>query len=351
MRRLLFVLLAALCAACQSQSATPIVATLPPTQTAVVLATAVPTTAVPPTATFTPTPTPSPTLTLTPTLTPSLTFTPTDTLTPSATFTPSPTPPLPKIDHYVFQRPFPRTVVDYIDRTYPYGMGETRGLQIHHGVDYANGRFTSIQAIGSGTVYYAGGDQTRLFGPFADYYGTLVVIEHDIRSPDGQRVYSLYGHMEDFDVETGDRVSAGQVIGRVGGDGVAFGPHLHLEIRLSEPESFLATVNPDLWIYPWPEFGTIAGRVVDADGTTPHELTVSVRRAGLTGGLARYTFTYADDPGINSDPVWDENFVLGDLAVDEYEVFVSERSGRVRFRQTVTVENGKTTWVDITLRP
>ena len=71
----------------------------------------------------------------------------------------------------------------------------------------------------------------------------------------------------------------------------------------------------------------------------------------LTGGVPRYAYTYADDPTINSDPVWNENFTLGDLPVDDYEVIVSERSGRVRFRETVTIESGRTTWIDIRLRP
>jgi murein DD-endopeptidase MepM/ murein hydrolase activator NlpD len=352
MRLLLLLMLAAVCAACQPDSANaPRRATLAPTQAAVAIATAVPTTRVPPSPTPTFTPTMTPTDTATATLTPTITLTPSATLTASKTPLPSATPTLAKIDFYAFQRPFPRTHTDYIDRTYPYGMGETRGLPIHHGVDIQNGRHTPILAIGAGTVYYAGTDLTRLFGPFADYYGNLVVIEHNVKSAEGLPVYSLYGHLQRISVETGDEVDAGEQIGTVGDAGVAFGPHLHLEIRVGDPEDFGASRNPELWIFPYPGFGTLAGRVTDADGSTPYELTVTVRRAGLSDTFARYAYTYSDDPLINSDAAWNENFTLGDLPEDEYDVIVSERSGRVRFRDTVTIENGRTTWVDIRLRP
>lgn len=264
---------------------------------------------------------------------------------------PSPTPTLARVDFYALQRPFLRTQTDYIDRTYPYGMGETRGLPIHHGVDIQNGRHTPILAVASGTVYYAGGDQDRLFGPIPDYYGNLVIIRHEVLSSEGLPVYTLYGHMQKVEVETGEIVEAGQRIGTVGDAGVAFGPHLHLEVRVGDPDSFGSSRNPELWILPYPGFGTLAGRVTDADGTTPYELTVTVRRAGLSGGVPRYAYTYANDPLINSDAAWNENFTLGDLPEDEYEVIVSERSGRVRFREVVAIESGQTTWLNIILKP
>lgn len=348
----LLLMLAMVCAACQpATGSAPRRATLAPTQPAVAIATAVPTTRVPPSPTPTLAPTLTPSHTATATLTPTVTWTPTLTFTPSKTPLSSLTPTLAKVDFYAFQRPFPRTSTDYIDRTYPYGMGETRGLPIHHGVDIQNGRHTPILAIGAGNVYYAGPDLTRLFGPFADYYGNLVVIKHNLLSSEGLPVYSLYGHLQRTSVDTGSKIEAGDQIGTVGDAGVAFGPHLHLEIRVGDPEDFGTSRNPELWILPYPGFGTLAGRVINADGSIAHEVTVTVRRAGLSDSFARYAYTYADDPLINSDAAWNENFTLGDLPEDEYDVIVSERSGRVRFRETATIENGKTTWIDIRLKP
>lgn len=346
--------------ACQSNPvAVAVQVTLPPTQGAVLLATVEPTTAVPthtptPTITETPsiTPTASATFTLTPTqtLTPTITLTPTNTLTPTQTFTPTITPTIEPRDFYAFQRPFTREQVDYADRTYPYGMGEIRGLPIHHGLDFANGRGTQILSIGDGRVYYAGQDIEVLWGPIPDYYGNLVVIQHDVKTLDGQAVYSLYGHMQRVDVETGQRVAAGDRIGSVGDAGVAFGPHLHLEIRVGNtPENFGSVRNPDLWLLPYPQFGTLAGRMTYEDGTPVYEGTISVKRAGLDNAVVRYAYSYHSDPTIAADDIWKENFTLGDLPVDTYEVFVSDRNGRVRFTQEVVIQAGKTSFVEVVI--
>lgn len=40
-----------------------------------------------------------------------------------------------------------------------------------------------------------------------------------------------YAHLDSIDVDKGDRIVRGQIIGRAGSSGNATGPHLHLEIR------------------------------------------------------------------------------------------------------------------------
>jgi len=42
----------------------------------------------------------------------------------------------------------------------------------------------------------------------------------------------MYAHLSRIEVETGQRVSAGEEVGRVGHTGDATGPHLHFEVRL-----------------------------------------------------------------------------------------------------------------------
>jgi len=89
--------------------------------------------------------------------------------------------------------------------------------RMHQGVDIAAPWGTPVWAAAAGTVVYAG-----WFGG----YGKLVVVDH------GGGVATLYGHLSSIAVSPGDRVAAGDVLGRVGSTGYSTGPHLHFEIRV-----------------------------------------------------------------------------------------------------------------------
>jgi murein DD-endopeptidase MepM/ murein hydrolase activator NlpD len=75
-------------------------------------------------------------------------------------------------------------------------------------------------------------------------WGNRVVIRHTL--PDGQVVYSLYAHLmpQSVIVRSGDMVTAGQPIARVGRTGRASAPHLHLEIRTTRVEDREEIVSP-----------------------------------------------------------------------------------------------------------
>ncbi len=93
----------------------------------------------------------------------------------------------------------------------------------HRGVDLTPGEGADIHAVAAGTVRIAtesGGD-----------YGVTVVIDHEIN---GELVSTRYGHMqyESLEVEVGDTVQPGQIIGKVGSTGRSTGAHLHLEVLL-----------------------------------------------------------------------------------------------------------------------
>jgi hypothetical protein len=246
----------------------------------------------------------------------------------------------------VLDRPIERRddLVDYANRAYPYGGTQFGQFDVHLGIDLENARHTPIRAAAAGRVYYAGSDLELLFGPYPDYYGNLVVIAHDLLSSDGLPLYTLYGHMQRVDVRTGDIVEAGQTIGTIGDSGIALGPHLHFEVRAGIPEDYRSTRNPDLYIRPYPGFGTLAGRLVNTRDPEAYGTVITVRSATSR----RETYTYGGDR-VNSDPGWGENFTLGDLPEGVYEVIVSDRNGRVYFRQEVTIERGRTTWLDITI--
>ncbi len=344
----LFVLLVA---ACQGDVQTPVVVDTPTRGTSVVeLYTPVPT-LVPfasSTPTILPTLTFTPTHTLTSTVTPSSMPSPTDTLSPTETLAPTVTPTLEMVDHYLLDRPIFRDEengkVDWIDRTYPYGGTQLNIREVHHGVEFVNARFTPVLAAADGDVYYAGDDVSILFGPYNAYYGNLVVIRHPFTSPKGLTVFTLYAHLQDVEVETGQMVQTGEHLGRVGDSGIAIGPHLHFEVRVGDPHDYGATRNPELWLRPYPQFGTLAGWVTNAHSLPVYGVTLLVR----SSDVRRETYTYGDR-SVNSDAIWRENFTLGDLPAGRYEVIVHDGNSRVRFRQNITIQSGQTTWIPIEL--
>ncbi|MGB5397111.1 MAG: M23 family metallopeptidase, partial [Gammaproteobacteria bacterium] len=60
-------------------------------------------------------------------------------------------------------------------------------------------------------------------------YGRVVIIQH------GSKYSTLYAHLNSYDkhIRTGKKVTQGQTIGYVGSSGLATGPHLHYEFRVS----------------------------------------------------------------------------------------------------------------------
>ncbi len=264
--------------------------------------------------------------------------------TPQPTWTPPPLDPSRQIaDHYFMGRPIADGATNWVDRTYPYGGTAGGRLETHHGVEFVNPGGTPILAVEAGTVFYVGDDVGTQFGPYTNYYGNLVVIQHSFTAPDGQPVFSLYGHMDRFEVEQGQAVTRGQHVGSVGATGIAMGAHLHFEVRVGDPYQFSATRNPELWIRPFPTYATLAGRTLDAAGNRLYQVTIQVKSARIT----RYAFSYADD-SVNPDSVFSEHFTLGDLPADYYEVSVTA-DGRVRFREVIYIYPNRTTWLDIQL--
>jgi murein DD-endopeptidase MepM/ murein hydrolase activator NlpD len=41
----------------------------------------------------------------------------------------------------------------------------------------------------------------------------------------------VYAHLSQQDVEIGERIQAGEILGRAGNTGMVTGPHLHFELR------------------------------------------------------------------------------------------------------------------------
>ncbi|HXY00703.1 MAG TPA: M23 family metallopeptidase [Candidatus Limnocylindrales bacterium] len=88
--------------------------------------------------------------------------------------------------------------------------GEARSP--HAGVDFPALAGTPVFASQSGKIVLA----EELF-----YSGNTVVIDH------GYGIYTLYAHLSEIGVHSGDAVEAGAQIGKVGATGRVTGPHLH----------------------------------------------------------------------------------------------------------------------------
>jgi murein DD-endopeptidase MepM/ murein hydrolase activator NlpD len=104
----------------------------------------------------------------------------------------------------------------------------------HRGVDIAAPEGTPIGAMADGVV--------SLVAPAMYFTGGTVMIDH------GYGLHSIYAHMSEVTVTTGQAVRRGEPIGRVGATGRATGPHLHWGVFWFE-----RALDPALLVGPMPQ--------------------------------------------------------------------------------------------------
>jgi murein DD-endopeptidase MepM/ murein hydrolase activator NlpD len=117
----------------------------------------------------------------------------------------------------------------------------------HQGVDLIVGRYTPIGAVASGFVSkvkcdedHSGRQTCNVDGyPGKGGCGWMVEIQH------AENVMTRYCHMVQRPfVREGQKVTAGEIIGRVGTSGNSSGPHLHFEVHLNNDRSSAGAINP-----------------------------------------------------------------------------------------------------------
>lgn len=98
----------------------------------------------------------------------------------------------------------------------------------HAGLDFAVPAGTPIKTPAAGKVILIG-----------DYFfnGNTVFVDH------GQGFISMFCHMSKIDVQNGQVLARGAVVGRVGSTGRATGPHMHWNVSLND-----ARVDPAIFI-------------------------------------------------------------------------------------------------------
>ncbi len=108
--------------------------------------------------------------------------------------------------------------------------------KFHSGIDIGGSYGTAIMAASAGVVIYTAkpyqGHNTGGSG-----YGNYCIIDH------GGGYTTLYGHMRNVYVKTGQKVKSGQKIGEMGSTGTSTAAHLHFEVRKNG-----SPVNPERYL-------------------------------------------------------------------------------------------------------
>jgi murein DD-endopeptidase MepM/ murein hydrolase activator NlpD len=109
---------------------------------------------------------------------------------------------------------------------------DSETAEYHPGIDFKGAKGDPVHVTADGKVVFTG----RKGG-----YGNCIIVQHK------NDFQTLYGHLSHIDVEEGQAVTTGDVIGKVGSTGRSTGTHLHYEVRKDgkpiNPVKFLTLNN------------------------------------------------------------------------------------------------------------
>jgi len=97
------------------------------------------------------------------------------------------------------------------------------------GVDFLAEAGTSVRCVAPGIIRFAG---------WFRGYGRIVIVDH------GEGFHTIFGHLDEIEVDVGDKVRESEILGSVGETGSLGGPSLYFEVRRDgeavDPEKWLA---------------------------------------------------------------------------------------------------------------
>ncbi len=227
--------------------------------------------------------------------------------------------------NFLLARPIGPDGRNTIDHSFRFGEYHRATRRAHHGVDFLNSTGTPVLAAADGEVVVAGDDSQTPYAIYPDTYGNLVILEHHLPGI-ADTVYTLYAHLSQISVATGESVQAGQEIGQVGMSGNIRGSTLHFEVRLQD-NNYQAARNPELWLELLPDEngqlqGALAGLILNSQGDYVHMPNIVIERLGGPGQPALdqlYLKTYNEDHLVGMSP-WKESFAVGNLPAGSYQI-------------------------------
>lgn len=125
----------------------------------------------------------------------------------------------------------------------------------HSGMDVGAPVETPVVAAAAGVIQFAGPDtlsnaNCTMQGsqPPHNGYGNMIAV----KASSGNFVF-IYAHLSDIQVEVGQQVGEGQILGLVGSTGCSSAPHLHFEVREYRPgggfrDSGYTWCNPETYL-------------------------------------------------------------------------------------------------------
>lgn len=179
--------------------------------------------------------------------------------------------------------------------------GKWWSLGYHTGVDFAVPIGTPVSACKDGKVLEAKSGVS-----WGNAYGNAIIIDH------GDGIHAIYAHLSEIKVKKGQKVTAGELIGKSGNSGNSTGPHLHLETRVAPWKYGNKDVDP--------------AKILDGGAKTTLKAKITANKAKNTTAPAPST-TYPGstvDPGEGGDPVKALQIALGLKVTGVYDNILKE---------------------------